>query len=226
MLPIGAIGVKKQYIDNGVKGLEHPNVLGELFDFMEHLPNYYGITPVFGIVTNLVQWRVAWLPGSGVDEMVASEEAWVVYKEDGDDGDSDVELDDADDTSTYTPNEEESRATQTGESPLRATASKLNPIIHEMQTTDDYDAAPEHDDDAGVEEDYNLDRCFHVSKIYNKRHAVRVIASAIAKMCRVCPRPFKNPFDRLSERTIMKFVKGGVRSIFWVRLKNVIPKWN
>lgn len=221
-LPIGIIEVKKPDIDNGVKGLEHANVLGELFDFMKHLPNFYGITPAFGIVTNLVQWRIAWLPDSGVDQMAASEEAWVVYEEDGD---VHGELDDADDASTYTLHEEKFSATKTGESPLRATASKLNPTIHEVELSDDDDAAQEHDDDPGVEEEYNPDRFFHVSKIYNS-DAVRAIASAIAKMYRVCPRPFDHPFDRLAERTILKFVKGEARSMFWIRLKNVTPKWN
>lgn len=237
-LPIGVIEVKKPDIDNGVKGMENANVLGELFDFMEHLPNFYGITPAFGIVTNLVQWRVAWLPGSGVDEMAAAEEDWVVYEENGDYGEEDRcddddkdgkqadNEDDDDDVSgsTYTPNEEE--ATKTGESPLRATASKRNPIIHEVQITDDYEASEEDDDDPGVEEDYNLDRFFHISRIFDKSDAVRAIASAIAKMYRVRKRPFDYPFDRLSERTILKFEKAEAMSIFWVRLTNVTPKWD
>lgn len=61
--PVGVVEVKKPD-KRGQKflALEHPNVLGELYDFMKHLPNFYGTYPAFGILTNMNSWRFAWLP--------------------------------------------------------------------------------------------------------------------------------------------------------------------
>lgn len=61
-------------IDQTISGMDHPNVLGELYDFMQHLPNFYGVTPAFGILTNLNSWRIAWLPDEHTDAIAASVE--------------------------------------------------------------------------------------------------------------------------------------------------------
>lgn len=38
---------------------------------MEHLPNFHGVSPVFGVLTNLVEWRVAWLPDEKADKIAS-----------------------------------------------------------------------------------------------------------------------------------------------------------
>ena len=43
-MPIGVIEVKKPDILSNETALNHPNALGELYDFMKHLPNFYGVT--------------------------------------------------------------------------------------------------------------------------------------------------------------------------------------
>jgi hypothetical protein len=72
---VGVVEVKKpDKPDQGFKALDHPNVLGELYDFMKHLPNFYGIRPAFGILTNMNSWRVAWFPDEETDELAAASE--------------------------------------------------------------------------------------------------------------------------------------------------------
>ena len=70
-IPIGVIQVKKPDKDGKTVGMQHPNILGELYDFMKHLPNFYGVYPVFGVLTNLAEWRVAWLPNEETDTVAA-----------------------------------------------------------------------------------------------------------------------------------------------------------
>ena len=72
-IPVGVIEVKKPDIPAGVTGLSHPNALGELFHFMKHPPNLYGVAPALGIVTHMNSWRMAWIPNESgdVDRMAA-----------------------------------------------------------------------------------------------------------------------------------------------------------
>ena len=72
-------------------------------------------------------------------------------------------------------------------------------------------------DPSRVEDEYEAPRHFHISKIYYKSDAVRVITAAVAKMYRVHRNPFMTPFDRLYQRIIFKFAKGETKSIFWTR---------
>jgi hypothetical protein len=70
MIPVGVMEVKKP--DVGQKGLsqsilDKPTVLGKLFDFQMQLPNFYGISPAFGIVTTFEAWRVCWIPPNDAD---------------------------------------------------------------------------------------------------------------------------------------------------------------
>ena len=54
MTPIGVIEVKKPVEDPkdfGDSILDEPTVLGELYDFQMQLPNFYGMSPAFGILT-------------------------------------------------------------------------------------------------------------------------------------------------------------------------------
>jgi hypothetical protein len=72
--PIGVVEVKKPDVCvklNGKIVLEEPTVLGELYDFMFQLPNFYGVDVVFGILTTFETWRVCWLPCEDGDEQAA-----------------------------------------------------------------------------------------------------------------------------------------------------------
>lgn len=61
--------------------MSHPNVRGELFDFMKHLPNFYEVHPVFGILTNYQSWRVAWLADEVTDSLAEESVEFDDYEE-------------------------------------------------------------------------------------------------------------------------------------------------
>lgn len=81
-IPVGVVEVKEPD-KRGQKflALEHPNVLGELYDFMKHLPNFYGTFPAFGILTNMNSWRFAWFPDEETNMLAAASEE-LEYPED------------------------------------------------------------------------------------------------------------------------------------------------
>lgn len=59
--------MKKGRKDNGESILDQPTVLGELYDFQMQLPNVYGFSPAYGILTAVETWRVCWTPQKDVD---------------------------------------------------------------------------------------------------------------------------------------------------------------
>lgn len=188
-IPVGVIEVKKPDIPGGVEGLKHPNVLGELYDFMKHLPNFYGVAPAFGIVTNLNCWRMAWIPDEegDVDRMAAECTAF----EDDDDADTHIKA--------------------------AAPSKEIHGIVHDNE---------EEDEDAGTLD--TSPRSLHVSEIFAKNEMstlVRAIISMLDKMLRSRGTPFASPFEKIGERTILKFVKGTEKCVFWTRLV-VEPQWD
>lgn len=185
-IPVGVVKVKKPDTPRSPKAMSHPNVLGELFDFMKHLPNFYGVSPCFGILTNLNSWRFAWLPKDGVEELAAQEEG---IEELSDDGSEDHQFE-----------------------------SKPHSLVEDQENTNE-------DECDVLDEDR---RFLHVSRLYEKTDVeamVKAISSCILKMIHAKVHPFDSPFDRLNERTILKFVKGSDKSIYWTRLSPVTPKW-
>eukprot|EP00978_Attheya_sp_CCMP212_P011932 scaffold29636_cov50-Attheya_sp.AAC.2 len=195
-VPIGVIQVKKPDVQGEkIQGLDHLNCLGELYDFMRHLPNFYGVSPVFGIITNFVSWRVAWLPDKDgnfdeVENRAAEPVVW--FPEEDDDQNDSSECASVDANANANPVE--------GTSPIRQTASNINPLIHK---------AEEEDSEVNDEQEeflYNddSDRFFHVSKIFHRTdpnsEAIRAIAAAICKMQASRQVPFRNPFDRVRDR--------------------------
>ena len=55
-IPVGVVEVKKP-----AKGImDNKQVLGELYDYMEQVENFYGLEQVFGILTTYEEWRVCW----------------------------------------------------------------------------------------------------------------------------------------------------------------------
>lgn len=179
-VPVGVIAVKKRDIKGKGKGMSHPNVLGELYDFMRHLPNFYGVTAVFGIVTNFVSWRFAWLLGDGMDAIAALDEN--LKNEDG--------TEDTSDESFFVQGS--------------ASVSKANSIVHEVHEEEDFS------DDEDVDIPDTDPRVFHVSKLYTRDDldTMRAIVSSVCKMVDSTVLPFSSPFDRLEDRTLLKFVKG------------------
>ena len=56
-IPVGVIEVKKP--KSGI--LDNAKVLGELYDYMKQIVNFYGLKEVFGILTTYQEWRVCWM---------------------------------------------------------------------------------------------------------------------------------------------------------------------
>eukprot|EP00977_Amphora_coffeiformis_P029647 scaffold42123_cov221-Amphora_coffeaeformis.AAC.2 len=71
MIPVGVIEVKKREEYESCfdckSVLDKPTVLGELYDFLMQLPNFYGERPAFGILTTFDCWRACWIPEADVD---------------------------------------------------------------------------------------------------------------------------------------------------------------
>ena len=209
-IPIGVIEIRKPDKDLKVVGMQHPNILGELYDFMEHLPNFYGVSPVFGVLSNLVEWRVAWLPDETADKIAAQV---LSFGEEDD----------------YSVNEEIELPDKGGETKdegklgFRPTATKTNPIIHALEEADAEEGTEEHP----VRKD---ERHLHVSRIFRRTdgdHEVfRALFSVIFKMCRYvkfCP--FRDPFEKLEERTLLRFSRGEA-PVVWTRLPSLTGQWN
>jgi hypothetical protein len=195
-MPIGIIEVKKPDLLESETALEHPNVLGELYDFIKHLPNFYGVSPAFGIITNLNSWRIAWLPDEDTEKVAAQEE----------------EID-----------EEETLGPQESSETLESVDA------HQIES-DDKDGDDDNDAECATEEDPS-GRALNVSKIYHKNDddnvAVRAIASAILKMYKAKRQRFRDPFQDLSKRSLLKFEKGNNASVFWTRLTlSKGPQWD
>ncbi|MCL4419222.1 hypothetical protein M1146_03920 [Patescibacteria group bacterium] len=61
-MPIGVVEVKKPPTERySYSVLSNENVLGQLFDYMKQLENFFGLQNIFGIVTDYVSWRICWL---------------------------------------------------------------------------------------------------------------------------------------------------------------------
>ena len=194
---IGVVEVKKPDVPGKPKALQHANVLGELFDFLRHLPNFHGVSPAFGILTNMNTWRMAWLPtASGnidVDRVAAQPEAF--------DGQDDNEGDAAD--------------------PFEGGQEECRP----MPSTQEEDEMTE-DDPASFQDD-SSNRVIHVSRIFRKDEPgilLSAITSVLCKMIRSTATPFPTPFANLEHR-ILKFERSEAASTYWTRL-TVKPQWN
>lgn len=208
-IPVGVIEVKKPDVPGKPSAMSHPNVLGELFDFMKHLPNFYGVHPVFGILTNFQSWRIAWLPDEATDSLAAES---VEFDDDGEGV--------QEETGKVAKIQSKSQREELRE--LRPTASRVNPIIHAVE-----EEGPSTEDEKENVDSVNSRKGFlHVSKVFHRHDPETLLAvcSAIVKMCEAKISPFSNPFDKLSQRTLLKFTKGN-DSVVWTRL-DVAPMWN
>jgi len=210
MIPVGVIEVKKPDEDQNdfdESILDKPTALGELYDFLMRLPNFYGMSPAFGIITTFEAWRVCWIPQNDVDvDAIAKTPECLPSM-----------------VNKFTTPLKPGAAKKT--SPPGFTPSKTNPVLHGIEDED------EHEDSEGETADESR-RDLHVSKIYDRatdNHlAMRAIAAALCKMAKVKQNPLDDPFDKLDERMLLRFTKGESRSIYWCRLGLLKGqgKWN
>ena len=206
--PIGVVEVKKPDFREKPAGksvLDEPTVLGELYDFMLQLPNFYGVDPVFGILATFESWRVCWLPSNSGDEEGARDEE---KKEE--------------ESMCKTPPK---LVTETNEkSPPGMTPSKLHPNEHSIEDDDL--------DNVEVEEKSLPEkRVMHGSKIFRSSEsgdvAMKAVAGALCKMARARATPFQDPFEKLDKRTVLCFEKGEAGRCYWDHLKQLKKgQWN
>lgn len=211
MLPVGVIAVKKPDEESksvGERILDMPTVLGELYDFQMQLPNFYGMTPAFGILTMFETWQVCWIPTEAVDVdgIARTSESCPMQG------------------APFTTPKNQTAAKKT--SPPGLTPSKLNPTAHRIEEEEEEE---EEATDAEVEEG---NRVLHASKVYDRKDedniAMRAVAAALSKMKKSTVNSFSDPFDNLQGRRLLRFTKGLNRSLFWCRLGKLegTGKWN
>lgn len=170
------------------------------------------VCPVFGILTNFEQFRVAWLPDNVADSMAAE----IVDFTNEDEEDPNIKI--ANDEGRKQPRPD-------GVHELRPTASRVNPIVHCVEDEESECVGSEEEDHMNsMEADTGL---LHVSRVFHQseKEALPTLFSAVVKMCNATITPFANPFDKLSEQTLLRFEKGDT-SVVWIRLKNVSPRWD
>lgn len=211
MVPIGVIEVKKTDCEEkecGESILDESTVLGELYDFVLKLPNFYGVRPAFGVLTTFETWRMCWIP------------------------DSDAEVDRMARTTESLPNLQYQFSTPTKISSMKQrfpggiTPSKTKPILHTIEK----DAGGDNSADKNEDQIDADPRVLHGSRIYSrmdeKHLATRAIAATLCKMTQVKQMPFGSPFVKMNERMLLRFTKGSSRSIHWCRMGKVVPHWN
>lgn len=56
---------------------------------MKHLPNFYGVDNALGILTNMNDWRIAWLPKDETDQILVAAQTEAIIDETLDQQESD-----------------------------------------------------------------------------------------------------------------------------------------
>jgi hypothetical protein len=196
-LPVGVVEVKKP----GKGVLDHENVLGEVYDYLLHLPNFYGAKQMIGIVTTYREWRVCWLDNEETNILM---EANVVLE-----------------TGPTTPQKVASDGKKNG-SPPGLTPSKKRTNYHSISQTE------EDEDDAVEVISKPSKREMFASRIWNieNENVFPLVASALLKMSCVNHEGFKHPFDQLEKRSLLRLDE---TSFYWDRLdakKVGFGKWD
>jgi hypothetical protein len=60
-IPVGVIEVKKAPTENHENPIEDDYIYGQIYDYMRRLETFYGLSEVFGIITNYSTWKLCWL---------------------------------------------------------------------------------------------------------------------------------------------------------------------
>lgn len=187
-MPVGVVEVKKP----GKGVLDHELVLGELYDYLLHLPNFYGAKQMIGIVTTYREWRVCWLNNPETQALMKADE--VLEK---------------DIVGLQTP-KRNAMTEKKDRSPPGLTLSRKRTNYHSILRVED------EEEDAIVEK-IEPKREMFASRIWNteKENVFPLVASALLKMSRVRHCGFKHPFDQLETRTLLRLDE---MSFFWDRL--------
>lgn len=194
-MPVGVVEVKKP----GKGVLDHGNVLGEVYDYLLHLPNFYGAKEMIGIVTTYREWRVCWLDNPETQELMKADEVL----------DSDIGY--------ATPQKNvmtEKHGSPPGGSPPGLTPSKKRTSYHNISKVEE---DKEDNEGASVKKIELGEREMFASRIWNteKENVFPLVASALLKMSRVRHEGFSHPFDQLKTRTLLRLDE---KSFYWARL--------
>jgi hypothetical protein len=200
-VPVGVVEVKKP----GPGVLEDERVLGELFDYMKHLPNFYGTREVIGILTTYREWRVCWLDNEETRTLVAR---------------SATISDEREEEAVRTPKKPSIDGEPKESSPPGLTPSKKRTNFHEIgepEQVHDVDDSPHVFDES---------RTMFGTRVWSieKDNTFQLVAAALLKMSQVTQRPFDHPFDKLDQRTLLRLDE---ESFYWERLKpGTVGKWD
>ena len=189
-MPVGVVEVKKP----GKGVLDHENVLGEVYDYLLHLPNFYGAKQMIGIVTTYREWRVCWLNNPETHELIEEDEVLQT------------------DIGFATPQKNVVFEKKDG-SPPGLTPSKKRTNYHSISKVED----KEDNEDASVKKIEPTKREMFASRIWNteNENVFPLVASALLKMSRVRHEGFEHPFDQLGTRTLLRLDE---KSFYWDRL--------
>jgi hypothetical protein len=222
-LPIGAVEVKKPShdVEAATNLMDNQYVLGELYDSMCQLKNFYNVPLAIGILTTGNDFRVCWF-GEDDNVNMSAEETICAEAEPR--------------TPQGSPQKKASEDHK--DSPPGLSPSKKTSFLHTLKQGRRTTLPREADggdgwasggstgvDGSAVVE--KLHRCMYVSPTVryddDGNEVMRLLASALLKMLRVKTVPFDTPFDKLSERHIVRFekqVEGAKqvsKSVVWCR---------
>jgi hypothetical protein len=209
-VPVGAVEVKKPG-KRRIGVMSHQRVLGELYDQMLQLSNFYGKLLSIGILITGEDVRVAWCAADGSDggDAISSAEPLIEPSESAA-------------TDGVSPPSSPDRV---GSFSAARTfpESKTNPIVHSL--TDMSAAADSAGGDAHVAEPETAatalsssERHMFITPIVRcddgTNTAMRLIMAAMMKMARTKTKLLAHPFENLASRKLICFVKES-SSVFW-----------
>ena len=67
--PIGTIGVKQP----GSDAMYHGNILGKVYDHLQHLQSIFRVDVPFAILTSYNEWRICWLDNEKSNDRASSD---------------------------------------------------------------------------------------------------------------------------------------------------------
>jgi hypothetical protein len=213
-VPVGAVEVKKPD-KRRVGAMSHQRVLGELYDQMLQLSNFYGKLLSIGILITGEEVRIAWCAADGSDggNAISSAEPLV----------EPMESAATDEVSPPSSPDRVGSFRPARTSPPSISPSKTNPIVHSL--TDMSAAADSAGGDAPVAEPKTAatavsssERRMFITPIVRcddgTTTAMRLIMAAMMKMARTKTKPLAHPFENLASRKLICFVKES-SSVFW-----------
>jgi hypothetical protein len=194
--PVGVIEVKKP----GTDILKAPTVLGEVYDYLLALKNYFKIDHPFALLTSLKEWRVCWLPHSND---IASQEDELKSSR----------LNDA--AAPSTPVRDVS-SPPSNHSPEGLTPSKQRENAHQIQGCDDVESFN------NFEPAHDREMCGTEVLLATTVGTIRTIVSAVNKMLQAKQERFGFLNQDLSQCTLMQLSESG---LVWTHFKGEL-QWD